>query len=387
MLGPVIEELLRNDSISDCSERAALYAAFLTALEAIALNPLLVQFYTSPRDEIECTDGLERIISGDGQLVKKKDCSSSSNRPNSGIEDGKAPPLLELMENLCKQAETFYKTMSNVSVNSADANILNSINLCKSIIGVRKLLESTARRTGNSVSAPQRVDESDAYRLACADLAYDEFPQSLNVPYHFITMARALQDVNPRRTITLAKELSTMATSLPPGIFIRNMPNRPDCIKALIAGPEGTPYYGGLFEFDIFAPDKYPAVPPKVRLMTTAQGKVRFNPNLYAYYLISIVLTDRDGKVCLSLIGTWHGSPEEQWQANKSTIMQILISIQSMLLCARPYFNEPGMGQAIDSPTSVGYNQNVRLQVIRVAMCDWMTPGNSKSLWKVRFPH
>ena len=63
--------------------------------------------------------------------------------------------------------------------------------------------------------------------------------------------------------------------------------------------------------------------------------------------------------------------------------MQILISIQSMLLCARPYFNEPGMGPEIDSPTSIGYNQNVRLQVIRVATCDWMTPANSKSLWKV----
>lgn len=94
----------------------------------------------------------------------------------------------------------------------------------------------------------------------------------------------------------------------------------------------------------------------------------------------------RDGKVCLSLIGTWHGSPEEQWQANKSTIMQILISIQSMLLCARPYFNEPGMGFASDSPQNNGYNLNVRLQTIRVAMCDWMTPGNSQSLWKVFLP-
>lgn len=293
LLGPVIEELLRNDSISDCSERAALYAAFLTALEAIALNPRLVEFYTSPRDEIECTDGLEHIISGDGQLVKKNDCASSSIRPGSGGDDGMAPPLLELMENLCKQAETFYKTMANVSVNSTDANVINSVNLCKSIIGVRKLLESTARQTGrsNSVSAAQQVDESDAYRLACADLAYDEFPQSINAPYHYTTMAKNLKSVNPRRTITLAKELSTMATSLPPGIFVRNIPNRPDCIKALIAGPEGTPYYGGLFEFDIFAPDNYPAVPPKVQVITTANGKVRFNPNLYAYHLISIVLT------------------------------------------------------------------------------------------------
>jgi hypothetical protein len=65
--------------------------------------------------------------------------------------------------------------------------------------------------------------------------------------------------------------------------------------------------------------------------------------------------------------------------------MQILISIQSMLLCSRPYFNEPGMGTATDSPVSIGYDQNARLQTIRVAMCDWMIPCNTKSLWKVSF--
>ena len=387
-LGQAMEELLRNDSISDCSERAELYAAFLTALEAIALTPALVEYYTSPRDEIECTDGLEAIISGEGQLVKKKDCSSSSMRLHSANEGVTAPPLLELMENLGKQAETFYKTMGNVSLNSADENVVNSINLCKSIIGVRKLLVSKAQRTGPSTSIPasQQVDESETYRLSCADLAYDEFPNSIKVHFHYTATAQALRSVNPRRTITLAKELSTMATSLPPGIFVRSMPNRPDCIKALIAGADGTPYYGGLFEFDIFAPENYPIVPPKVQLKTTANGKVRFNPNLYQYVFVPMTLNTRDGKVCLSLIGTWHGSPEEQWQANKSTIMQILISIQSMLLCARPYYNEPGMGVASDSPQDKIYNLNVRLQTIRVAMCDWMTASNSQGLWKVFLP-
>src|SRR5271170_1284142 len=97
-------------------------------------------------------------------------------------------------------------------------------------------------------------------------------------------MAKTLKSVNPRRTITLAKELSTMATSLPPGIFVRNIPNRPDCIKAIIVGPEGTPYYGGLFEFDIFPPGGYPQDPPEVRFKTTGQGRVRFNANLYEYH-------------------------------------------------------------------------------------------------------
>lgn len=288
LLGQATEELLRNDSISDCSERAELYSIFLTALEAIATNPHLAEFYTSPRDQIESTDGLARIISGQGQVFKVKKDRSLGNGSN---EDDKAPPLLDLMENLEKQAETFYKTAGKAAMNSADRNAINSVNLCRSIIAVRQLLQATARKTGRLQSAsnlPQKSGGMDSYRHACAEVAYDEFPPSIPTPFGFSQRAQSLKSVNPRRTITLAKELSTMATSLPPGIFVRSAPNRPDCIKALIAGPEGAPYYGGLFEFDIFAPEEYPAVPPKVRINTTANGQVRFNPNLYAYSPYSI---------------------------------------------------------------------------------------------------
>ena len=58
--------------------------------------------------------------------------------------------------------------------------------------------------------------------------------------------------------------------------------------------PEETPYSGGCYLFDIFFPGKYPAAPPQVNFRTTGGGSVRFNPNLYT-----------DGKVCLSLLGTW----------------------------------------------------------------------------------
>ena len=282
LLGQAVEELLRNDSISDCSERAELYSTFLTALEAIASNPQLGEFYTAPRIEIESTDGIEKIILGQGKLVKvKKDddwCTSDE-------YDDTGPPLLELMDNLGKQAETFYKTVGNAALNAADRNVVISINLCKSILGIQQLLQNTALKAGHRdvfQTRPQKPESTDSYRLACADVAYDEFP-SANVPFVFSQRAQSLKSVNPRRTITLAKELSTMATSLPPGIFVRSAPNRPDCIKALVAGPEGSPYFGGLFEFDIFAPEEYPAVPPKMYLNTTANGQVRFNPNLYAY--------------------------------------------------------------------------------------------------------
>jgi hypothetical protein len=264
VLSTAMEELLRNDSISDCSDRAVLYASFLSAVEGIGLHPGLSEFYTMPRETVEYTDGLEKLMLGEGNIVKTP-----------GGENGM--PLLDIMDHLAKSAERFYKTANHVSgLNIADTNVINSINLCRSILSIRELL----RRTSQSHSIEPQTSK-ETYSSLCSKLAYDEFP--FDFAFHFTTVSMAPTPTNPKRTLTLAKELSTMATSLPPGIFIRSQQNRPDCIKALIAGPEGTPYYHGLFEFDIFATPNYPAEAPKVHFLTTAGGRVRFNPNLYAY--------------------------------------------------------------------------------------------------------
>ena len=83
--------------------------------------------------------------------------------------------------------------------------------------------------------------------------------------------------------------------------------------------------------FDIFLPAGYPNVPPIVELATTGGGTVRFNANLYA-----------DGKVCLSLLGTWNAVHEsEKWQPGQSTLDQVLLSIQAQIMTEEPYFNEP----------------------------------------------
>ncbi|CAG7785189.1 unnamed protein product [Allacma fusca] len=56
------------------------------------------------------------------------------------------------------------------------------------------------------------------------------------------------------------------------------------------------------------------------------------NPNLYAH----------DGKVCVSLLGTWKGSHNcERW-SSESSLLQVLVSIQGLILVPEPYFNEPG---------------------------------------------
>jgi len=80
----------------------------------------------------------------------------------------------------------------------------------------------------------------------------------------------------------------------------------------LITGPAETPYANGCFEFDVYFPPDYPNSPMLINLETTGHHTIRFNPNLY-----------NDGKVCLSVLNTWHGRPEEKWNAQTSSFLQV----------------------------------------------------------------
>jgi baculoviral IAP repeat-containing protein 6 len=165
----------------------------------------------------------------------------------------------------------------------------------------------------------------------------------------------------------LAREAAQLSSEdglpLGPGaaIAVRCDGGRQDCLRALICGPPGTPYALGCFIFDLFCPADYPAIPPLVHFDTTNGGRVRFNPNLYA-----------DGKVCLSLLGT-HGSvnASESWSPS-STLAQVLISIQAMILVDQPYYNdgaaETVKGTAEGGRKAAEYVQEVRLATLRYAV-------------------
>ena len=69
---------------------------------------------------------------------------------------------------------------------------------------------------------------------------------------------------------------------------------RQDLLSVLIEGPARTPYEDGLFLFDVQLPNDYPSSPPVFHYVSHCSE--RLNPNLY-----------EDGKVCVSLLGTWSG--------------------------------------------------------------------------------
>jgi ubiquitin-conjugating enzyme E2 Z len=111
---------------------------------------------------------------------------------------------------------------------------------------------------------------------------------------------------------------------------------------ALIIGPGGTPYEGGYWFFSVLFNDNHPFEPPQV-LTLTQDGRTRFNPNMY-----------REGKVCLSLLGTW--SQGDKW-TSVQTLGSVLLSILGMVLTDQPLRNEPCFSGFVTHPTFDPYNR------------------------------
>ncbi|KAG9243522.1 ubiquitin-conjugating enzyme/RWD-like protein [Calycina marina] len=129
-------------------------------------------------------------------------------------------------------------------------------------------------------------------------------------------------------------------------------------VKALIIGPPGTPYEFGFFEFNVKFVKEYPGKAPLVTATTTNGGRCRFNPNIYA-----------QGKVCLSILGTWGGERGEEWSSAQG-LESILISIQS-LMSSNPYENEPGYESANeegDKQNQNDYVMKIRHESLRITV-------------------
>lgn len=177
------------------------------------------------------------------------------------------------------------------------------------------------------------------------------------------------KETKPQRKalMRILSEISSFKTGLPLNwestIWVRVPKDNINLFSFLISGPKDTPYENGLFEFHAYFPEEYPNREPSVLIHTTGNGQVRFNPNLYD-----------SGKVCLSLLGTWQGQDGEKWNAKTSTFLQVMVSIQSLILIEHPYFNEPGWEREMNSATgkqnSASYNEERQPQTISLAMND-----------------
>lgn len=129
---------------------------------------------------------------------------------------------------------------------------------------------------------------------------------------------------------------------------MRAYEDRADLLRSLIVGPENTPYQDAPFVIDWMLDSNFPNSPPIAHFHSWTNGNGRgethlatpslmqcltsfaVNPNLY-----------EEGKVCLSILGTWVGDQSESWSAARSSLLQAFVSIQGLVLVKEPWFCEP----------------------------------------------
>ena len=195
-------------------------------------------------------------------------------------------------------------------------------------------------------------------------MAFDQASLGASHAFH----GESVRDVAAGPHLTrVAREVAGLGSTLPlspsSSAFVRVDERSAVLWSVVITGPEDTPYDGGVFAFDFFFPSQYPHAPPKVQFRTTGGGRARFNPNLY-----------KDGKVCLSLLGTWSGAKGETWDPAVSTTLQVIVSVQSLILCPRPYFNEPGFEKSAGTKEgerrSAEYDDVITEHTLRYAMLE-----------------
>ncbi|CAI4232635.1 unnamed protein product [Auanema sp. JU1783] len=351
----LLEYHLKNDSVFDVSEHMELYQALLETAASMATVPQLVPYLVRPYQT-----GAKSIAK---ELIPKfKEIMLSYTNTWKGQLGS---PDFRMMD-FVNKIETY-----------SEAVLLASREYESQLPAEERIRTATARprATQSEVALSRRAlenDESKPDTNADITILYNKALKHLQMQTHrFVgdygklitsfTFKKEIRNTNPfspslrERTKRITKELASMTNSLPlnasNSIFVCVDESRCDIIKVLISGPDDTPYANGLFEFDVFFPTSYPFSPPKCAFLTTGSGNVRFNPNLY-----------NDGKICLSILGTWEGRPEEKWTPYCS-LMQVLVSIQGLIFVKDPYFNEPGFEKYQGTEKGDDYSRKYNLQI------------------------
>ncbi|XP_065488813.1 baculoviral IAP repeat-containing protein 6 isoform X6 [Caloenas nicobarica] len=372
---PAMSSYLRNDSVLDMARHVPLYRALLELLRAIAsctsMVPLLLPLSGESSEEEE--EQLESQASVGTLLAKMKTCvdtytnrlRSKKDKAKAGVKpdtsDQEPEGLTLLVPDIQKTAEIVYAATTSLR----QANQEKKMAEFSKKAAVKPKPLSVLRSLEEKYVAVMKKLQFDTFEMVSED---DDGKLVFKVNYHYMSQVKNASDANSAaRARRLAQEAVTLSTSLPlsssSSVFVRCDEERLDIMKVLITGPADTPYANGCFEFDVYFPQDYPNSPPLVNLETTGGHSVRFNPNLY-----------NDGKVCLSILNTWHGRPEEKWNPQTSSFLQVLVSVQSLILVAEPYFNEPGYERSRGTPSgtqsSREYDGNIRQATVKWAMLE-----------------
>ncbi|CAD5234273.1 unnamed protein product [Bursaphelenchus xylophilus] len=352
----LFEYHFNNDSVFDISQHMDFYQALIELAAALAYVPDFLPLMVQPRPDAKS------IVK---ELLPR--FKATLNAYPSSVRGQSSPDfaLMDFIRKVNDLSDIIFKLTKKYEINLPPERRIKT-----AVIGTRKRpsipIEQINPETLETGNAPVSINAIYAEALQDVQIQTHKILNEGGKPLYGFTFKKELRNVNPfspsmkDRTKRIAKELASMHNSLPlnasNGIFVCMDETRCDILKILISGPDDTPYQNGLFEFDVFFPNNYPQAPPKCSFLTTGSGTIRFNPNLY-----------NDGKICLSILGTWEGRPEEKWNPFCS-LLQVLISIQGLIFVKHPYFNEPGFEKFQGTPKGEEYSRKYNLHIENATM-------------------
>jgi baculoviral IAP repeat-containing protein 6 len=364
---PAIASWLTNDSFLDMSLHIPLYLAVFETVGCLGNHPSLVGLllenpypsWVNESSSFTIFSLVERMHNTAIHFQKASRIGSSV-KTSHNVRDYKVKPSQPTPELDTKTSTREAPPPPGPKPKEAEHHVQKLITSIESVWDMLSLSVAQLRRQqsgehdSGEVAMAASLTPEEIYMGKMRPLQFDSYELitveengrvSCSIPYHYTSKLESsnVPVGGGARVMRITQELTTLANSLPlsasSSVFIRTDEERLDVMKFLITGPSETPYANGCFVFDVFFPPDYPNNPMMVNLETTGYKTVRFNPNLYA-----------DGKVCLSVLNTWSGRPEEKWSANTSSMLQVLVSIQSLIFVSEPYFNEPGYERQRGTP-------------------------------------
>jgi len=331
----IIEKELANDKITTCLD---LILDILINQTSLSINKILINYINKQINtvnilELENTKKLYNSIFNISGFIYKLN-----------------PTELIISENLIKLYDDLLNILEIQKENTILINIFDII----------KIITINYEHKHNKEEIKNHENNINKYVDIMKQLQFDN---NYIIPKDHKFYDKITQKIESSTLVRILAELSSFKSNLPLNwdttIWCRVSKQNYNIFTFIISGPKDTPYENGLFEFHIYLPSNYPTISPHVLLYNT--NNFRFNPNLY-----------KCGKVCLSLLGTWQGHESEKWNPKSSTILQIMISIQSLIFINEPYFNEPSYETQQNTPFGINqsnkYNNDIYPNTVKIAM-------------------
>lgn len=237
----VITHLFHDDSLEEAFSRHGLYSAALDVVEALLDNASTSKLIT------EKTFDAAKSCATQPSTTYTLFPELQTPFPVSQPFEFDGASISESMDNILMACDSLANAASSMPKVYKDKRSREMLDFARRFQDLGHCLGKIPSKQSNISQEllPQTMPSSERFELLEESAIMARYTRAKDTSF------KGTGSTSNQRMRVLHRELHMLRTSLPIGIYVKMASNRPDIIKALIIGPEGTPYEGGLFEFDI----------------------------------------------------------------------------------------------------------------------------------------